>query len=321
MPALQTSPAVAVPLLLALLGALLAACASTPPDSSGRYSIAEDRAPTRRIDPDSIEPVVPEPVVRTSAGNRSPYTVLGRSYTVLPTEEGYSARGIASWYGEKFHGHKTSNGEVFDMYQLTAAHRNLPIPSYLRVVNLDNNRSIVVRVNDRGPFHNDRIIDLSYAAAVKLGFADRGTARVQLEAVTAAASRGSGIAARSSAPGPEAAGAIGAGAAARAGQSGPTAGVERLAAELARSAQAPAAADAGIYLQVGAFSASAAAEEVSHRVRALTNSPVFIRQREEPGRGTLHQVRVGPIHGPEEVRRLTLLLVAAELGSPYTVRE
>ncbi|HBQ01515.1 MAG TPA: septal ring lytic transglycosylase RlpA, partial [Gammaproteobacteria bacterium] len=117
------------------------------------------------------------------AGNRSPYTVLGKTYTVLPTERGYSERGVASWYGEKFHGHKTSNGEVFDMYMASAAHKSLPIPSFLRVTNLDNNRSLIVRVNDRGPFHGDRIVDLSYAAAMKLGYAERGTARVHLESI------------------------------------------------------------------------------------------------------------------------------------------
>ena len=143
----------------------------------------QDRAPEKPIDIINIPEVVPEPVVRTIAGNRSPYTVLGKSYFVLPSEEGYSERGIASWYGEKFHGHKTSNGEVFDMYQVSAAHKSLPIPSFLRVTNLDNNRSIIVRVNDRGPFHGNRIIDLSYAAALKLGYADIGTARVQLEAI------------------------------------------------------------------------------------------------------------------------------------------
>ncbi|MEC7996389.1 MAG: septal ring lytic transglycosylase RlpA family protein, partial [Pseudomonadota bacterium] len=166
----------------------LAACGSAPSssptsNSGSRYSIAQDRAPSGQVSLGSILEVIPEPVTRTLAGNRSPYSVLGKTYTVLPTEKGYSKTGIASWYGEKFHGHKTSNGEVFDMYQASAAHKSLPIPSFLRVTNLDNNRSLIVRVNDRGPFHGDRIIDLSYAAALKLGYADRGTARVQLDAI------------------------------------------------------------------------------------------------------------------------------------------
>ena len=176
--------------LVGLIGSL-AACSAVapptpiPPSSSSRYSIDQDRAPSRNIDPATILNVVPEPITRTMAGNRSPYSVLGKTYQVLPTEEGYRERGVASWDGEKFHGHKTSNGEVFDMYQVSAAHKSLPIPSFLQVTNLDNNRSIVVRVNDRGPFHGDRIVDLSYAAALKLGYADRGTARVELEAIIA----------------------------------------------------------------------------------------------------------------------------------------
>ena len=134
---------------LVSLGAVAAGCGSSS-DGGSRYSISQDRAPARGIDPDSIPEVVPGPVIRTGAGNRSPYTVLGRTYTVLPTEAGYSARGVASWYGEKFHGHKTSNGEIFDMYKASAAHRSLPIPSFLRVTNLDNNRSVVVRGKRQG---------------------------------------------------------------------------------------------------------------------------------------------------------------------------
>ena len=287
--------------VLVLLGAIAAGCGSSSSDGGSRYSISQDRAPARGIDPDSIPEVIPGPVIRTGAGNRSPYTVLGRTYTVLPTEEGYSERGVASWYGEKFHGHKTSNGEIFDMYKVSAAHTSLPIPSFLRVTNLDNNRSIVVRVNDRGPFHGDRIVDLSYAAAVKLGFADRGTARVQLEAITGESS-GSPSDARL---------------ASRAAAESPS--VERMAAELARVETAPA--PGGLYLQVGAFSVLGSAEELSRRVRAFTSRPVFIRSVEVGGRGVLHRVRVGPVNGPEEARQLTLLLVAADLGSPYTVSE
>ena len=126
---------------------------------------------------------VPRQEPRSASGNKSPYEVFGKSYRVLPSSDGYIATGKASWYGTKFHGRKTSSGEPYDMYQLTAAHRNLPIPSYVRVTNLANNRSTVVRVNDRGPFHSERIIDLSYAAAVKLGFAHRGTTQVKVEAL------------------------------------------------------------------------------------------------------------------------------------------
>ena len=124
---------------------------------------------------------VPRREPRSARGNPPSYTVLGKTYQVMESAAGYYATGTASWYGRKFHGRLTSSGEPFDMFALTAAHRSLPIPTYVRVTNLDNGRASVVRVNDRGPFHGDRIIDLSYAAAVKLGFADRGTAHVRLE--------------------------------------------------------------------------------------------------------------------------------------------
>jgi len=116
-------------------------------------------------------------------GNRSPYEVNGRRYTVLATNEGYKERGRASWYGMKFQGRPTSNGEIYDVYGATAAHRSLPIPSYVRVSNLQNRRSVILRVNDRGPFASDRIIDVSYQAAVALGFSEEGTAEVEVEAL------------------------------------------------------------------------------------------------------------------------------------------
>lgn len=148
---------------------------------AGCSSLSEqDSAPTTSIDLDTIQPVIPKLEPITAAGNKSPYVVLGNTYYVMANSQGYSERGIASWYGTKFHGRLTSNGELFNMYELTAAHRSLPIPSYVRVKNLENNEEIIVRVNDRGPFHDERVIDLSWAAAAKLGFADTGTAPVEI---------------------------------------------------------------------------------------------------------------------------------------------
>lgn len=268
---------------------LLAACSSTPaPSSAGnsRYSISQDRAPARTLNLSAVQEVIPVPISRTLAGNRSPYTVLGNSYTVLPTEEGYSERGVASWYGEKFHGHNTSNGEVFDMYQASAAHKSLPIPSFLRVTNLDNNRSIIVRVNDRGPFHGDRIVDLSYAAAMKLGYADRGTARVQLDAVIASGFQRDTIISQ--------------------------------AAPLNRDGLSLSA-DGSQYLQVGAFLELSAAREVLNRVKKMTSVPVAILSVNTANRQLLHRVRVGPISDPGEIRHITQSVVAANLGNPYTV--
>ena len=116
-------------------------------------------------------------------GNKSPYCVFGKTYTVMPGSLGYLEIGIASWYGKKFHGRLTSNGERYDMYELSAAHKALPLPTYVKVTNLDNRRHTILKVNDRGPFHDDRVIDLSYQAALELGFADKGTAPVVVEAV------------------------------------------------------------------------------------------------------------------------------------------
>lgn len=143
--------------------------------------------------PDTTPDYVPnldciaEPVVldlpRSAVGNRSPYAVLGRNYHVLERTHGYVEQGIASYYGSKFHGRRTSNLEVYDMYAFTAAHKSLPLPSFARVTNLDNGKSVVVRVNDRGPFHEGRVVDLSYAAAVKLDITRRGTGRVEVRAL------------------------------------------------------------------------------------------------------------------------------------------
>ena len=138
-----------------------------------------------QIDINTIQDAQPiiEPI--TKAGNKSPYTQFGVTYQIMPSSVGYRELGTASWYGRKFHGRRTSNGDIYNMYLMTAAHKTLPIPTYVRVTRLDTQQTIIVRVNDRGPFHNQRIIDLSYAAAVKLGFSNSGTAEVLVEAIDA----------------------------------------------------------------------------------------------------------------------------------------
>ncbi|MGY0504932.1 septal ring lytic transglycosylase RlpA family protein [Luteimonas sp. e5] len=164
--------------------------AQEDPSKRGDYAAGGLYAPgVKDTVPDYIPDVdaIPEPEVvhlpRSRYGNRSPYQVLGKSYTVLDDHAGYVERGRASYYGNKFHGRRTSNQEVYDMYAFTAAHRSLPLPSFARVTNLENGKSVIVRVNDRGPFHSDRLIDLSYAAAVKLGYRESGTAQVEVRAL------------------------------------------------------------------------------------------------------------------------------------------
>ncbi len=165
--------------------------AQEDPSTRGHYTAGglykpgvADSTPDHLPDLDCIrEPqVTAEP--RSRVGNKSPYSVLGKQYRVMPDSAGYVEQGIASYYGQKFHGRRTSNLEVYDMYAFTAAHKTLPLPSFARVTNLENGKSVVVRVNDRGPFHAGRIIDLSYAAAVKLGITQRGTGRVEVRALT-----------------------------------------------------------------------------------------------------------------------------------------
>jgi len=150
---------------------------------SSRYRSSSDSVPTEIPDVSKLPEPVPKVEPRALYGNKSPYSVLGQTYNVLPTPRGYVERGIASFYGNKFHGYKTSSLEEYDMYQFSAAHKTLPLPSYARVTNLENGKSVIVRINDRGPFHENRIIDLSFAAAVKLGVWPKGTGLVEVRAI------------------------------------------------------------------------------------------------------------------------------------------
>ena len=172
---------------LLCVGFLLSACVS-PATLVPVPKPQQDAAPQSNLDVISRLQRMPDPqvtkVLQGKRGNGPVYTVWGKSYRVMDSALGYTQQGTASWYGTKFHGRETSSGEVFDIYKLTAAHKHLPLPSYVRVTNLNNGKHTVVRVNDRGPFHDDRIIDLSYAAAVKLDFHDKGTSPVRIEVLT-----------------------------------------------------------------------------------------------------------------------------------------
>ena len=171
-------------LLVAVAVLLQAGCA-------GKKEKAEpgDGPSSRKITAADVHDAVPVDEPRARYGNHSPYTVLGKTYTVLPSSKGYHERGIASWYGSKFHGRRTSSGEPYDMHLATAAHKSLPLPTYAEVTNLDNGRKMIVKINDRGPFHEDRIIDLSYAAAIKLGVDQTGTARIDVRAIDVSKSK------------------------------------------------------------------------------------------------------------------------------------
>ncbi|MDR2244247.1 MAG: septal ring lytic transglycosylase RlpA family protein [Burkholderiales bacterium] len=167
---------------------VLAACSSAPKPPAGKGGYYQDDGPgSTTVNLDAIPDAVPraEPLHRFA--NR-PYTVLGRTYVPATTRTPYKARGTASWYGKKFHGNKTSTGEIYDMFAMSAAHPTLPLPSYVRVTNVSNGKSVVVRVNDRGPFLHNRLIDLSYAAAYRIGIAASGTGEVLVETVLPGAS-------------------------------------------------------------------------------------------------------------------------------------
>lgn len=159
--------------------ATFAACTKTK-----HVSETSDGPPLTPFDINQVADPIPWNEPKSLGGNPQSYVVFGQRYHVLSENRDFIQRGIASWYGRKFHGRKTSNGETFDMFAISAAHKTLPLPTFLRVTNLENNNSIVVRVNDRGPFHQNRIIDLSYAAAMKLGIHIKGTGFVEIEAIT-----------------------------------------------------------------------------------------------------------------------------------------
>lgn len=255
----------------------------------------KDSGPSRPIDMSHVPDAVPRAEVRTKAGNKSPYRQFGKTYYILPSSQGYDQVGGASWYGNKFHGRNTSNGEVYDMYGMTAAHKTLPIPSYVRVTNLANGRQVVVRVNDRGPFHGDRIIDLSYAAASKLGFAELGTARVRVETVGPGDQlQQSSVAASSSSP------------------DKPTTSSATDSEEKAYKLPI------NTFLQAGAFSSLSGAESVQNRIVRLTQVPVKIVENTVD---SLYRVRLGPIADNQVLMQLRQLLAENKLPEPHVVYE
>lgn len=169
-------------IILSAAAASLLSCAekSSKPDLSD-----QDGPPTQQVNVADIPDAIVQPTRRSKYGNPSSYVVFGKRYHVMSSAEGYKKQGIASWYGSKFHGRRTSSGEPYDMHAMTAAHKTLPLPTYVKVTNLKNGRQVILKVNDRGPFHDKRIIDLSHTAAVKLGIKATGTGHVEVEALFA----------------------------------------------------------------------------------------------------------------------------------------
>lgn len=274
---------------------VLGACVNAPP------AVQKDRGPDRAMDVSHIPDAVPRREPRTAAGNKSPYTVLGKTYQVLPSADAYRERGFASWYGQKFHGRRTSNGEVYDMYGMTAAHKSLPIPTFVQVTNVKNGKAVIVRINDRGPFHGDRIIDLTYAAAKKLGFVDQGTAEVEVVAIDPDAWAASNFPAGQQ----------------RQDATATLASDEPQAPTPLQSAgyQLP----GNTFLQAGAFGSRESAISMQQKLVEITSLPVFIAPVDTIQK--MFRVRIGPISDNFELLNLQERIQQLNLGIPHVVQE
>ena len=260
---------------LLILALVLAGCST----SSSRYNHKYDSAPDQDIDVSRIPDAVPRYEPRSKYGNPDSYVVKGRRYHVMDDAFDYRERGIASWYGKKFHGHRTSSGEPYNMYAMTAAHKQLPLPTYVRVTNLENQRSIVVRVNDRGPFHANRIIDLSYAAAKKLGISAKGTGMVEVSAIQPGAKQPTPRQVESHTPAPQT--------------------------------------EFQLYLQVGAFVSRHNAEQLQQKLRTrFTQLNIHSGYNPE---NNIYRVRIGPLASVAEADRLAETLSQQGFAAPHIV--
>lgn len=306
---------------------LLASCMDVgyrEPSAQNEQSPVKDGAPLADIDVSTIADAVPRLDPVTRAGNKNPYSVNDKTYHLLPTAKGYREVGIASWYGTKFHGRKTANGEPYSLYGMTAAHTTLPIPSYVRVRNMANGRSVIVRINDRGPFHSDRIIDLSYAAAKKLGYSDQGTARVEVTAIDPLTYQ------KNSVQAPQIEGTISPSLAPatasiakvpprpvdhkiKSGQALETASTDEAQATYLDSSQAgskglmstgPQSTKTG-FLQVGVYASYQSATQHRQQVSGLTTYPVLVEKVVHPVEKTpLYKVIVGPVNEQSKLLQL-----------------
>jgi len=287
--------ALALPLCVTI-AAGLTACFSARPRGESPSATPAPPPPAERLpaeqppSPDSVPDAVPRNEPRSRNGNPPFYDVLGRRYFVLSSSVGYAERGVASWYGPGFHKVRTSTGEPYDMYAMTAAHKTLPLPAYVRVTNLQNGRSIVVRVNDRGPFVGNRIIDLSYTAASKLDMLRNGTAMVEVRTLEAA-SEGAPLTAALAAP--------------------PTAppGTPSVttASDLGGGAVSTVPVPRALFIQAGAFSDPKNAERLMEKLRGGGYGTVFVRDNEIAGR-RMYRVRIGPVPDVAEFDRVVAAL-------------
>lgn len=309
------------------VAALLASCSSQPPQTTTQVPAArqpqasapysrphQDGAPWWEVDVSNIPDAVPR--VHTGKYKANPYTVLGKTYYPIQSAVNYSAVGTASWYGTKFHGQATANGEPYDLYGMTAAHKTLPLPSYVRVTNLDNQKSVILRVNDRGPFYSDRIIDLSFAAAKKLGYAETGTARVKVEGIDPAqwlAQNGQGPLVLAQ-PVPVTPVVVGQGVE----QYTPPVAQHAAAVVPAELPKVSASATSDIYVQVGAFANPDAAQLLRDKLSHAYSTPVMVSSVLR-NQQILHRVRLGPLASYASAQALQARLQAEQIGQPTVV--
>ncbi|TDB05218.1 septal ring lytic transglycosylase RlpA family protein [Halomonas marinisediminis] len=287
----------------------------------GRYAMSGDAYPEEPPDVSRVADAQPRHEPRSRGGNRPTYQVWGKTYHVLPDASGYVKQGTASWYGKKFHGYATSNGEIYDMYKMSAAHRSLPLPTFARVTSLDNGRSVIVRVNDRGPFHSDREIDLSYAAAARLDILDNGTGRVRVEAIDVdrwLAENGSGRAGESGTV--ERQDVVQAGTSPTAPVSDQTP-VTRAQAPEGRPLESSSLDGDGrtterpLYLQVAALGSASNARALRARLERELTQPVRVA-----GGSGVHRVQVGPITRAAQLEPLRQALRRAGFGDSFIVK-
>ena len=323
---MKLSRTLALPLCV-LIAAGMAACFSAPPRGETPSATPVPPPPAERPPPaDSVPDMVPRAEPRSRNGNPPFYDVMGKRYFVLSSGVGYVERGVASWYGPGFHKVRTSTGEPYDMYAMTAAHKTLPLPAYVRVTNLQNGRSIVVRVNDRGPFVGNRIIDLSYTAASKLDMLRNGTAMVEVRtlepvsadtplvaqvtaptaspnaAPTAAPLTATPLTAAAEAPPPS-----------PASTASPRAeAVSDAAAGVVSTVPVPRA----LFIQAGAFSDPKNAERLMEKLRGGGYGKVFVRDNEIAGR-KMYRVRIGPVPSVAEFDRIAAALERVGVGDAH----
>ena len=295
----------------------LGACTSAPPQRADR-----DSGPSRPpFDVMAVPDAVPKVEPRSRYGNPPSYVVFGKRYHVMPTSDGYVERGIASWYGEKFHGLRTSSGDAYDMYGMTAAHKTLPLPTYARVTNLRNGRSIVVKINDRGPFAHDRIIDLTYTGAAKLGLIGAGTGLVEVRALDPrrADPGPTLIEVKRNAPEPPPT------ASTRVASAAPAARILDTLIAPAHADELPAAARSGagataptLYLQIGAFVNRDNAEQLRSKLSAVSFPDIHISESLSNQR-PIYRVRIGPLASVADADRMAGELARHGITNPRVV--